>query len=215
MAIFLVLFLLNLATILLMNMDVFPGSYSFVRFFHFDREHNVPTLFTIFLILQASVVCIMISRSNVLDQRYWLALSIIFAFLALDEFVSIHERFVDPVRNALSTSGFFHFAWIIPGGIFVLILGIVFLGWLLRLPSQTRRGLILSALIYLSWVLFLEGLEGIRAGQFGQDDLVYILIATVEESLEMIGFIVFTYFAVKFLLAASRNNRVAITIVDD
>ncbi len=215
MVIFIVLLLLNLVTILLMNVDDFPGRLYFVRFFHFDREENAPTLFTIFLILQASVVCIMISRSNVLDQGYWLALSIIFAFLALDEFVSIHERLVEPVRSALSTSGFFHFAWIIPGGIFVLVLGILFLGWLRRLPVETRRGLILSAFIYLSGVLFLEGLEGIRASQYGQGDLIYIMIATVEESLEMIGFIVFTFFAAKFLLAASENNQVEIRILDE
>ena len=214
LAIFLVLLALNLVAILLMNVDDFPGKQQLVRFFHFDREDNAPTLYSVFLLLQASVVCLVISRSNIHDQKYWLSLSAIFAFLSLDEFASIHERLGLPIRDAFSISGFFHFTWIIPGAIFVLIVGILFLGWLRRLPKQTRVGFVLSALLFLSGALLLEGFGGWRSSIFGGDELIYNLIATAEESLEMLGTIAFTYIAVKFLLSISDNNELEVRIVD-
>ena len=197
-----------------MNVEDFPGRPQFVHFFHFDRENNLPTLYSIFLFVQASIVCLVISRSSVSDQKYWLLLAIIFALLSIDEFVSIHERLDRLIRITFSTTGFFHFAWIIPAGILVMGLGFVLLGWMLRLPKQTRTGFGLSALLFLTGVFLLEGLEGMRASIVGQDDLLYNLIATAEESLEMLGLIAFTYFAAKFLLAESDDNRVEVRIVD-
>ena len=114
-----------------------------------------------------------------------------------------------------NTSGFFRFAWIIPGAILVLILAALFLGRLSRLPKNIRRGFILSALLYLGGVLLLGGLGGWRVSSVGFHDPVYDVIVTAEESLEMLGMITFTYFALKHLLAISEGNRLEMTLVDD
>ncbi len=134
--------------------------------------------------------------------------------MAIDELAAIHERIVDPIRSIFHTSGFFFYAWVIPGGILVLVLGILFLGWLLRLPPKIRLGLGLSALLYVTGVLLLEAVGGWWASNIGGEDLVHSLIATTEESLEMLGLIAFTYFAAKFLLAETDGNRVEVRLID-
>ena len=49
----------------------------------------------------------------------------------------------------------------------------------------------------------------------GEDNLLYNLITTTEESLEILGLIAFTYFAVHFMLAESAGNQVEVRILDE
>ena len=172
----------------------------FVKLFDFDAEENVPTLFSVLLILQASVICIVVGFQVLKDQNYWFVLAFFLSFIALDEYVSIHERLIGPVRSALSTSGFFYYAWIIPYGIVGLIVGAFFLGWLLRLPKSTRIGFIKSGLIYFTGAFLIEGIGGWYYSYYLERNVIYSLITTVEESFEMIGLLTFLYFVTKFLI---------------
>ena len=47
----------------------------------------------------------------------------IFVALSLDEAASIHERALVPLRRALSPTGVLTFAWVIPGALFVALVG--------------------------------------------------------------------------------------------
>jgi len=204
--IFIVLLVLNLIAIWLKELG-YENALRFESTFNFNAEENAPTLFNVFLILQAAAVCLVISKQKVPGQNYWLALSIIFTLLAVDEYFSLHEKLMGQVRNALSASGFFYNAWIIPYGILVLILGIVLLRWLWRLPEETKRGLIASAILYLSGALLFEGFAGLYLDIGDKDDFAWSLLATMAESLEMLGLMVFTYYAVKYSLAESGVIR--------
>ena len=208
--IFVVLLLLNLIGIALKEIG-HNSAYGFVPAFNFDAEQNAPTLFTVFLILQAAVVCLVIFKHNAPGQNYWLALSIIFTLLAVDEYFSFHEKLSIQLQGALSTSGFFYPAWIIPYGILVLTLGIVLLRWLWQLPEQTKRGFIVSALLYATGALLIEGFTGLYYNIGDYDDFGYRSLATIEESLEMLGLMVFSYYAVKYLLAESGAIRIVVS----
>ena len=210
---FVVLLAFHLVALFLIHVIHYDDAPRFVEFFHFNLEDNAPTLYSVLLILVGAAACFAVSRQDVPDQKYWLALSIIFSYLALDELVSIHERVGVLIELTFSTSGFFHNAWIIPGAILVLVIGILFLGWLLRLPKRIRLGFIISAILFISGVILLEGLGGWRDSSVGHD-LVYDLIVTAEESLEMLGVITFSYFALKYLLAESDGNQVELRLVD-
>ncbi|MCH8338580.1 MAG: hypothetical protein IH858_07020 [Chloroflexi bacterium] len=210
---FVVLLAFHLVALFLIHVIHYDDAPRFVDFFHFSYEDNAPTLYSVLLILVGAAACFAVSRQDVPDQKYWLALSIIFSYLALDELVSIHERVGVLIELTFSTSGFFHNAWIIPGAILVVILAIFFLGWLRRLPRRIALGFTMSAVLYLTGVIFLEGLEGWWVSNIGRD-LAYDLIVTVEESLEMLGVITFSYFALKYLLAESDGNQVELRLVD-
>ena len=80
---------------------------------------------------------------------YWLGLAIAFFYLAFDEWFGFHERLIRPLRTILDTSGPLRNPWVIPYGLALILLGILYLRFLLALPPRTRRWMILAALIYL------------------------------------------------------------------
>lgn len=190
-----------------LNLD-FQNKKGFVKLFDFDAEKNIPTFFSVLLILQASAICIVIGFQVLKDQKYWFVLAFFLAFMALDEYVSIHERLTNPVRNMLSTSDFFYYAWIIPYGIIVLTVGAFFLGWVFRLPKTIRVGFIKSGLIYFTGAFLVEGIGGWYISKNSDRDIIYEFIITVEESFEMIGFMMFLYFITKFLITEAGVKQV-------
>lgn len=185
---------------------------SIARLFGFDHEWNVPTWFSVLLLAQASLLCLM-SRRRVSGSFFWRILAVVFVVLSVDELISLHEKLIVPVRNLLDLSGFFHFAWIIPGAVFVLILAALGANWLRSLPDRIRWGFMVAAVMYLSGVLLLEAVGGWYYGDDpGRFDTVYWLITTAEESLEMLGLIVFAYYAALHLVTELRLDGIRITV---
>ena len=96
----------------------FPLRDSIANLFYVRMEQNVPTLYSSMILLAAALVCLFIARAHGRTDhayvRHWAALSIVFAFLSLDEFASFHEQATDPLREQLSiTGGPLFFAWVI------------------------------------------------------------------------------------------------------
>jgi hypothetical protein len=187
-----------------------------------DRERNFPTLFSVLILgfagLIAAVVAALARRSRATDVSRWITLSIGFLYLAFDEGLSLHERLSIPVRELVGTGflGFSHTFWAIPVLAVVVMLGIYFLPFLQRLPAKTRWTFLLAGTLYVGGAVGIELLSGNYWETVGKDDLTYALIATVEESLEMAGIIVFiygllayladTHGEVRFLLAKPRED---------
>lgn len=185
-----------------------------VFLFHFDFERNLPTLFSVALLLRAAWCSwrgagVPGPTRPWADRRAWSALAAIFLFLAVDEGLSIHEALIAPVGqwlqggalgDSLAGSPWLTFAWILPYGILVAVLAVALSGWLRRLPSPTRRGFLLSAALYLTGALALEATGAWWVdGDLAQRDLGYDLLVTVEESLEMIGLLVFAAVARRYV----------------
>ncbi len=193
------------------NFGLIPQRGGISRMLSFSSEWNLPTWTNFLLFIQASLMCFA-SRRFKPANPFWGILAVVFLVLSVDELFSFHERLVVPVRNLLEVSGFFHFAWIIPGALFVLILSALGANWLRSLPNRTRWGFMVAAVMYLSGVLLLEAVGGwYYGGVPGRDDTVYWLIATAEESLEMLGLIVFGYYAALHLLTELHLDGIRIT----
>lgn len=174
-----------------------PYVWGLVPLFDLDREINVPTFFSAFLLLLAALVLVGLGRiASRLDSPHrgaWLCLAAGFVLMAYDELFSMHDGLVPPVRAAfgLSPTGIFHFAWILPATVLVVAIGMCFRRFILDLPSPTRGRVVFSAALYLGGALGFELLGSIRAASRGTSDLGYALLTTVEESLEMGGLILF------------------------
>jgi len=54
----------------------------------------------------------------------WAILAAIFLFFSIDEISSIHESLTAPVREIFNTSGLLFFAWVIPYGIFSMLIAL-------------------------------------------------------------------------------------------
>jgi len=169
-----------------------------VPLFDFDDEGNFPTLFSTLLLLACAGLMLLIGLSRraqgARDGGYWLFLAAIFAYLGIDETVKLHERLIVLIRDALGTSGVLFFAWVIPYGLAALVLGLIYLRFVWRLPTRVRTLVLLAGGLYVAGAL---GMEMIGGAYFdmrnGEKDVVFALMTTLEETLEMVGLTVFIY----------------------
>lgn len=174
-------------------------TFYFSTTFYVDAEYNIPTLFSTFILFCASLLLALITfferKQGNVDMRYWAILALGFLYMAVDETIQIHERFGIPFRRLLNNEhlGILHHFWIIPGIAIVIILGLFFLRFYLRLPKKTRRNFFISAFLYIGGAIGIENIGGYYTQLYGENTLSYTMIATVEEGLEMAGVIVFIW----------------------
>jgi hypothetical protein len=177
--------------------------------FFIDGEGNLPAIYSTLLFLLNAGLFLMVGKAagRAGDPRkIWLVLSIVFVFLALDESISIHERLIDPLRATWNVTGIFYYAWIIPYGSGVVLLSIFAFPLFWRMPKRIRFWFGLSAAIYLSGAIGLEMISGKYLVMMNENkDIVWILMVTLEETLEMAGLIILTY-ALLLLLRHKYNG---------
>lgn len=200
-------FLLVLASTvgqLIFHLTPHDTAFGMIRLFNVDAENNVPTYFSALLLLTSAfliaTVSILERQRNSAESLYWAGLSAGFVLMAADETLSFHEKLILPVRNLLDweTLGIFYFAWILPGIILVLILSLIFARFWWRLPPTTRFNFLIAGLLYVGGAIGIEALGGWYAEAYG-GNLVYSMIATFEESLEMAGSILFIWALLVFM----------------
>jgi len=165
--------------------------------FFLDGEGNVPAIFSTWLFLLNAVIFLIVWKAACLSgdsHKIWLFLSSVFVFLAFDESISIHERLINPLRQALGATGVFYYAWIIPYGIGVGLLSIFAIPVFWRMQKRIRFWFGLSAATYLVATIGLEMISGKYLVMMNeQKDIVWIFMVTLEESLEMVGLIILVY----------------------
>ncbi len=187
--------------------------YGLVKLFYVDMEKNIPTAFSVFLLLCATLLLAFITllKNNQKDRDVirWAILTFGFIFMALDEAWSVHEALVKPMRGLLGGGqfGIFYFAWVIPAIAFVGVIGLFFVGFLMRLSAKARRNFLISAAVYLGGAVGFELIGGHYVELHGYESLTYSMLATIEESLEMAGSILFIYALLEYLADNYKEVR--------
>ena len=199
----------------------FPLRDSIANLLYVDKEQNLPTLYSSLMFLVAAllsgVIADILRRADRAYVRHWAVLSLLFVLMAVDEFASLHERSIGPLRELLSIEGGpFFFAWVVPGAALVAVIGIAFLRFLMHLPRPTRRRLLAAGILFLSGAIGLELVGGSYSAVHGQLNMSYVLIATVEETLEMVGAAVLLYGLLAYIAVTFPDTgwRLRITAVD-
>lgn len=189
--------------------------FGLVPTFDLNVENNVPTFFSAFILVLSAVLLYVIGgQSATVDgAAYWRWLAVLFLYLAIDEDASLHELWMDPLRDNFDLTGFLHFAWIIPYGLAVLVVGLLYLRFVWSLPKRTRWLFIAAGSIYIGGAM---GLEAIGGWYFSRHDeiydLPYSLIVATEEFMEMSGVILFIYALLDFLGARLGGEPLRITV---
>jgi hypothetical protein len=184
-----------------------PTVYGLVHLFNVNHEQNIPTLFSVTLLLTCSSLLGLIfylhRKQHVELNRYWAILSLGFIYMAIDEFSELHEKLSNHITPLIGnhSGGFLQFSWVIPAFILVIFLGIFFLKFLLHLPKATRVSFMIAGTVYLTGLIGLEMPSGYYAELHGGTNLTYSLITTAEESLEMLGLILFIRALLDYLSA--------------
>lgn len=170
--------------------------YGFVPLFDLDQETNIPTFYSsLALFFSAVLLCLIsyVEKNQGNAWRYWLGLMFIFVFLSMDEFIQIHERFGEPMREIFNTSGYLLFAWVIPYFFIGLTLLITYARFLFTLPRPITWLILSSGLIYVSGAVGIEMLSASISDNGLRDSMSYALVTTLEETLEMVGIALFIY----------------------
>jgi uncharacterized BrkB/YihY/UPF0761 family membrane protein len=180
-----------------------PNIFGLFQLFNLDREKNIPTYFSSVLLLLAASLLYFIAIANKKqgehDYLYWIGLAAVFVFLSIDEFTVLHERLITPIKTRLNTSGLLHFAWVIPGGGFVVIMMLIYRRFTLNLPKRIKRMTIIAGLIYVAGAIGVEMIGGYYRELHEQRDITYEFITTCEESMEMIGIMIFVYALMSYI----------------
>ena len=173
-----------------------------------DDERNFPTLFSVLLLVLASLVLAVVTAlaraEKSRDAWRWGVLCLGFLYLAFDEGIALHERLNAPVRALLGLGQGGEektpiVYWVLRGLIAVVVLVVLFWGFLRRLPARTRSLFLVAGACYMAGAALLDTL-GVRwARVHGEYNALYVTMATVEESLEMAGVIVFIYALLDYL----------------
>jgi hypothetical protein len=196
-----------------------PYCYGLIPMFDFDAEMNFPTFYSsVTLMISSTLLAIIASCHKKAGNPYrlWGILSIIFLFLSIDEFGSLHERFEAPVLRLLQTSGclelskIFFYAWVIPYALLLFVFVLSYSKFLFKLPKKTMYLFIASGMIYVTGAMGLEILGGIEDRLHSSSSLVYLLLCTIEEILEMLGIAIFIYTLLSYIREQFQSFSISV-----
>jgi len=190
-----------------------PELHKFSRF-NLDEEGNLPTYFSTMILFLSAILLGIISLFKKKEhdpfRTHWTILSLIFLVMSIDEAAAVHEMTIRPLQILFSAGGFFHYAWIIPGAVFFSVIAIMFFKFWLHLEYWVRILFFLAAACYISGAIGLEGLGGFYVDT-NEIDFTYILITTVEETLELIGIVLFISALLRYLVLSYQKACIRLT----
>lgn len=184
-----------------------------VPLFFLDEERNIPTFFSMLLMLAITLLLAIITtlkhKQKSPYRSRWAILTFGFFFMSFDEAFQVHEKFILPMRALLGNEnlGIFYHAWVVIGIAIVLFAGMFFFRFLLRLPTKTRLYFLLAASLFIGGAIGVELLGGRYAELYGHQNLGYSMIVTAEESLEIGGLIVFIWALLKYIADNYKEVR--------
>lgn len=188
--------------VLFFNLD-HPDIFFYVRWFDLDIEKNVPSTYSAFALFVCSLLFFLIAANQKSRMDYrrwcWFGLSVLFLFLSIDEWFEIHEIIGDMTENYLKAEGLLYFPWVAPYGLAVTVLGLIYLKFILGLPRRTAALVVLAGIIFLTGAIAFDMLGGREAELHGYDTLMYCVLYTIEEFLEMIAIVLLIYTLLSYI----------------
>jgi hypothetical protein len=198
---------------LLYYLTPYDWALGWIPLFDPDREANLPTWFEGALFLFISVLAAMIAWSyaqrSMLRRVQWAGLATVFGLLSVDELISVHEQWIEPLRGLLQVGDWLYFSWVIPAAVcVVLVVGGFFTLWL-SLARDERMLWVLALVLFCFGALGMEMMGGFYAARYGMNTLTYALLTSVEELLEQAGLLVYGE-----ALLRTVSGRVVLTRVE-
>ena len=170
---------------------------SYARMVYFDQEANFATLFN-FLLLAGIVALLALNAARAYAEgsswrHHWTGLVALFLLLAFDEAAQMHEELNRLIGRSVELEGYLYFVWVIPGLAFAFAVGLVYLRFLLALPRRVAGLALLGGGLFVAGALGVEMVGAKLWSEQAMGTVRYSLVVTAEESLEMLGLIVFGY----------------------
>jgi hypothetical protein len=166
-------------------------------------EGNLPSWYASVLPLICCGLLAWIAAGETRDRGHWRVLACGFLAISIDEAISLHEL----LSTLFDTEGVLHFGWVIPAGALVVVLGLLFVGFLRRLEPPTARRFVAAGALYVTGAVLFELPLGWWTEHHGDDGPGYALIDWCEETLEFTGLTLFA----SALLARLHDRALRLT----
>ncbi len=125
-----------------------------------DGENSIPSWFSSIQLFACSgalwTVAGLESRAGARTSANGWVWPLFFLLLSVDEAVSFHELLSDVLEETFDVSGFFYFAWVVPGTLFVVVTAGLYLYFVWNLPAWTRYLMLAAGGIFLYGTLGVE-----------------------------------------------------------
>jgi len=190
--------LLALAVALLIGLDLFrillrytAGLDRPMAFINVTWEQNLPSWFSTLLL--AFVAVLLAVNAAITFRRgdrfrwQWAILTAGFTAMSLDEATSLHERLNGMLARFHLLEAQLNYPWVIVALPFVVVLGLMFLKFVIHLPPASRRGFVLAGLIYVGGAVIVETIWSAVVLHVDRGSPISQLLRTVEETMEMGG----------------------------
>jgi hypothetical protein len=208
----LIILFLSLAHGVMQSRDYrgYEDVYGLLPLFDLDTENNIPSLYATVTLLISSILLGLIGIKTFKQKEsytyHWFGLAGVFLYLAIDELEKIHERLSEPVAALLPVARQFNSAWVIPFGLVLIILLILYSRFILSLPKNIRDLFLLAGFIFVTGAMGLEIL-GVSRGSIYGGDVITIFIYSLEEIFEMVGIAIFIYALLKCYASLVRGVK--------
>lgn len=187
--------------------------------FNLNEERSIGTWYSVVTLFTAAALAIIIGIMRKQHGKpwgiWWIILGCVFAYLSIDEAISIHEMLMYPVKDTLGIgSGALYYAWVIPVGVATLLFAIIYLRFWIALPSKTRNLFLLSAIIYIGGAIGMEMIASYQQTSVLVTDTaitaarpLFVVFWGIEEFLEMLGVALFIYALLDYLTHQKTSHR--------
>jgi hypothetical protein len=188
--------------------------YGVVPFFDLNGERNFPAMYSaVSMIICAAflgLIGFVKRKQRQPYARHWLFFGVVFLYLAVDEFLQLHDKLHAPMVRWLHLHGLLFVGWVVPYAVAGLILAAVYFNFVRRLPRRTLILFLTAGIVYVTGAAVIEAVSGRHLEQFGIDS-TYVLTYTVEEMLELFGILIFIYALASYIDRELKDLRIRIT----
>jgi hypothetical protein len=203
---------LNLVAVFVVHSRI-PGR-KLARAVYFNAEANLATFFNFLLIIGVTALLALNAARAYSEgdrwRHHWVGLIVLTLLMAFDEAAQVHERLNDVIRMFVEFDGYLRFAWVIPGMTFVAAVAIVYLRFVLALPRRAAALTLLGGGMFVAGSLGVELIGAKLWSEEAADTVRYGLVTTLEESLEMLGLMIFAY--ALMLPLADSDGRLRLSV---
>jgi hypothetical protein len=177
-----------------------------------DSESNPSTWFSSVVLLVAggsALVCRLVDREA--HERFWAIVGAVLVAMSFEEVAQVHELVSGNLSSGLEDASPLTAAWVLPALVGLVILVIVVRAAAPRAERQLMWGLAVGTVLFAIGAMGFEVLnsEDILFGDAARDERRVLVIATIEENLELIAGLVLARTVVKHLLRIGRPPNAA------
>lgn len=187
----------------------------FARLFYFDTRGSLSHYFISILLLTSSLLLYLIAMSHKSEGgRHWIhwsILSFVFLSMSLDKLLRVREIPIHMFWKAFAKTGLSYPIWIFFKVTLFMLFVTVFLRFFLRLPSRVRLLVFVAAFLFVAGGIGVDNLSSYLHFNKNISDLSYSVMSTVEESMEMLGIIVFIHALLGYLAEYAPRKAFIIT----